>query len=90
MTLLPLCMFLGAAFQRAADLGMRHGRTLARAYAVECAGSVFGGLLSALMLYWGIQNMTPGHCLRCHYDGEPRSWPWSNPGQSPQPGQALS
>jgi spermidine synthase len=56
-SLLPLCLFLGAAFQRAADLGARHGRTLARAYAVECSGSVFGGLLSALMLYWGIQNM---------------------------------
>jgi spermidine synthase len=56
-SLLPLCLFLGAAFQRAADLGARHGRTLARAYAVECAGSVFGGLLSALMLYWGLQNM---------------------------------
>jgi spermidine synthase len=57
VSLLPLCLFLGAAFQRAADLGARRGRTLARAYAVECAGSVFGGLLSALMLHWGIQNM---------------------------------
>ena len=57
VSLLPLCLFLGAAFQRAADLGARHGRTLARAYAVECSGSVFGGLLSSLMLYWGIQNM---------------------------------
>jgi spermidine synthase len=57
LSLLPLCMFLGAAFQRAADFGSRHGRTLARAYAVECLGSLFGGLLSALMLYGGIQNM---------------------------------
>ncbi|MCX5880996.1 MAG: hypothetical protein NTU74_04105 [Deltaproteobacteria bacterium] len=56
-SLSPLCLFLGAAFQRAADQGARHGRSLARAYAVECSGSVFGGLLSALMLYWGIQNM---------------------------------
>jgi spermidine synthase len=56
-SLLPICLFLGTAFQRAADLGARRGRTLARAYGVECAGSVFGGLLSALMLYWGIQNM---------------------------------
>ena len=56
-SLLPLCLCLGAAFQRAADQGMRYGRTLARAYAVECAGSVFGGLLSALMLHWGVQNM---------------------------------
>ncbi|MFH0997526.1 MAG: hypothetical protein V1844_18815 [Pseudomonadota bacterium] len=55
--LLPLCLFLGAAFQRAADQGMRHSRTLARTYAAECAGSVFGGLLSALMLHWGVQNM---------------------------------
>jgi spermidine synthase len=57
VSLLPLCLFLGAAFQRAADQGSRHGRTLAHAYAVECAGSVSGGLLSALMLYWGIQNL---------------------------------
>jgi spermidine synthase len=56
-SLLPLCLLLGAAFQRAADIGARQGRTLARAYAVECSGSVFGGLLSALMLHWGIQNM---------------------------------
>ncbi len=56
-SLLPLSLFLGAAFQRAADQGIRHGRTLARAYAVECAGSVFGGLLSALMLHLGVQNM---------------------------------
>ncbi len=56
-SLLPLCLFLGAAFQRAADQGVRYGRTLARAYAVECSGSVFGGLLSALMLHWGVQNM---------------------------------
>jgi spermidine synthase len=57
-SLMPLCLFLGAAFQRAADQGSRHGRTLARAYAVECSGCVFGGLMSALMLHWGIQNMT--------------------------------
>lgn len=57
-SLMLLCLFLGAAFQRAADQGSRHGRTLARAYAVECSGCVFGGLLSALMLHWGMQNMT--------------------------------
>jgi len=57
VSLLPICLLLGAAFQRAADLGVQYGRTLARAYAVECSGSVFGGLLSALLLYWGIQNM---------------------------------
>lgn len=56
-SLLPICLFLGAAFQRAADLGERAGSTLARAYAVECAGSVFGGLISALMLHWGVQNL---------------------------------
>jgi spermidine synthase len=55
-SLFPLCLCLGAAFQRAADQGMRHGRTLAHAYAVECAGSVSGGLLSALLLHWGVQN----------------------------------
>ncbi len=57
IVLLPICLFLGAAFQRAADRGLQHGRTLARAYAVECAGSVFGGLLSAVLLYFGIQNL---------------------------------
>ena len=57
VALSPLCLFLGAAFQRAADQGILHSRTLARAYTVECSGSVFGGLLSALMLHWGIQNM---------------------------------
>ena len=57
VALVPLCLFLGAAFQRAADQGILHSRTLARAYTVECSGSVFGGLLSALMLHWGIQNM---------------------------------
>ena len=58
VALLPLCLFLGAAFQRAADQGILHSRTLARAYTVECSGSVFGGLLSALMLHLGIQNLT--------------------------------
>jgi spermidine synthase len=57
VVLLPICLFLGAAFQRAADRGLQHGHTLARAYAVECAGSVFGGLLSAVLLYFGIQNL---------------------------------
>jgi hypothetical protein len=57
VALLPLCLFLGAAFQRAADRGILHNHTLARAYTIECSGSVFGGLLSALMLHWGIQNM---------------------------------
>jgi spermidine synthase len=57
VVLLPICLFLGAAFQRAADQGLRHGHTLARAYAVECAGSVFGGMLSAVLLYFGIQNL---------------------------------
>ncbi len=76
-SLLPLCLFLGAAFQRAADLGMRHGRTLARAYAVECCGQRIRGPAFRPDAVLGHSEHGPGHCLRGHYDCEPRSWPWS-------------
>lgn len=40
--------------------------SLARAYAVECSGSVFSGLLSAVLLYFGIQNLAQEQCPQMH------------------------
>jgi len=51
-------MLLGWLFRDCARLYCQSGRTLASAYAVECAGGVVGGLLATGFLLWGIPNLT--------------------------------
>ena len=47
---------LGLLFQRASRLYMEKGRGMARAYAVESAGGLLGGLASTLFVRWDVQN----------------------------------
>ncbi len=56
--LLPAGLTLGLLFQWCARLAVAAGGTLARAYAIESAGGVLGGLLSTGFLMVGIQNFT--------------------------------
>ncbi|MBP2681936.1 MAG: Spermine synthase, partial [Candidatus Krumholzibacteriota bacterium] len=56
--LLPAGAALGVLFQWAARAYVERTGTLARAYAVESAGGVFGGLASTLFLAFGMQNFT--------------------------------
>ncbi len=55
--MLPICLILGLLFQWAARLYIGEGRTLARAYAIECAGGIVGGLAATLLLKFGVQNL---------------------------------
>lgn len=50
-------MLLGWLFCECARFYCQNGRTLASAYAVECAGGVIGGLLATGFLLWGIPNL---------------------------------
>lgn len=54
--LFPLGIVLGLLFQQAAKVYIGETRTLARAYAIESAGGVLGGLASTLLLYFGVRN----------------------------------
>ncbi len=56
--LLPAGLLSGLIFQRAARRYLAGGRTLARAYALESAGGLAGGLLATLFLRFGLQNLT--------------------------------
>ena len=58
LALLPFGMVTGALFQRAAVLFVARGRTLARAYAVESAGGLAGGVLATVSVMAGMQNLT--------------------------------
>lgn len=58
ISLLPVGILLGLIFQWAAKLYIGEKKTLAIAYAIESAGGVAGGLLSTLLLKFGIQNFT--------------------------------
>jgi spermidine synthase len=48
----------GYLFRRAAGSYVSGSSTLAAAYAIESAGGLAGGLVSALGIHWGIQNFT--------------------------------
>jgi len=56
--LLPVGLLLGLAFQQAARIFINRGGSLPKAYAVECAGGLAGGLLSTALLMLGVQNFT--------------------------------
>jgi spermidine synthase len=58
MALLPVGLLAGLAFQRAAGLFLNRGGSLPKAYAVECAGGLAGGLLSTTLLMLGVQTFT--------------------------------
>ncbi|TNF79767.1 MAG: hypothetical protein EP299_02915 [Acidobacteria bacterium] len=58
MVLLPVSVVGGLLFQWVAKRYVRHGRTLAAAYAIESAGALVGGILATVFLRWGLQNFT--------------------------------
>jgi spermidine synthase len=58
LALLPVSVVLGLLFQWAAKRYVEdRGGTLAGAYAVESAGGLAGGILSTVLLKWGVQNL---------------------------------
>lgn len=57
LAVLPCGILLGLFFPWAASLYMQKSRSLASAYAVECAGAAAGGLASTLFLRIGLQNL---------------------------------
>ncbi len=58
VSLIPISFLLGLMFQWAAKIYIENNSTLAKAYSVESLGGVIGGLISTLMLKFGIQNFT--------------------------------
>ena len=58
MILVPVGLLLGALFQWPARLFVAAGGTLARAYAIESAGGLGGGILATLLLAAGMRNLT--------------------------------
>lgn len=80
LALLPVGLLLGLLFQWVAKLYVGRGRTLARAYAIESAGGLAGGILATLFLRWGVQNLTTG--LLCGLLALMTAcWPWSGMGE---------
>jgi spermidine synthase len=51
-------LLTGYLFRRAAGFYVSGGNTVAAAYAIESAGGLAGGLVSALGLHWGVQNFS--------------------------------
>ncbi len=58
LSLFPLGIVIGLLFRWAAARFMADGRSLALAYALECAGGMAGGLCATLLLRYGLQNFT--------------------------------
>ena len=56
--LLPMGLLSGFLFRWAAQLFISRGCTFARAYAIESAGGLAGGLCATLFLQFGLQNLT--------------------------------
>jgi spermidine synthase len=56
--LLPIGLLSGLMFQWAAKLYISRGQNFARAYAIESAGGLAGGLCATLFLQFGLQNLT--------------------------------
>ncbi len=66
LAILPLSMITGLLFRWSARLFAAGGHTLAESYALESAGGVLGGLMSTLLLAWGLQNIFAGiFCCAC-------------------------
>ncbi len=57
VALLPVSVALGLLFQWTAKLFVTSRRTLAKAYAVESAGGLAGGILATVFLAAGVQNL---------------------------------
>lgn len=57
IALLPAGLLSGLLFREAASLHVERGKTLAGAYGIESAGSLFGGLLATICLRYGLQNL---------------------------------
>ena len=60
IALLPIGLLLGALFGWTARRYVASGGTLAKAYAIESAGGVVGGVASTLFLIVGLQNLQMG------------------------------
>ena len=58
--IIPLSLLTGISFQATARRYFSEGGSLARAYAIESAGGVIGGLLSTLLLAFGYRNLSAG------------------------------
>ena len=56
-TLLPPSLLAGVLLRRAAGVLIARGGRLIRAYAIESAGGVLGGLLATLLLRFGLANL---------------------------------
>lgn len=65
LTLLPFGLLAGLLFQRAAVLFADRGGRLGRAYAIESAGSLVGGLLATGFVALGVQNMAAAVLCAC-------------------------
>ncbi len=66
LAIMPLSFLTGLLFRWTAQRFLSEGRTLAEAYSLESAGGVLGGLLSTLLLIWGVQNLAAGLlCCAC-------------------------
>jgi spermidine synthase len=57
IAVLPVSILPGIMFQHAAGNYIKEKNSLAKAYAVESAGGLAGGLLSTLLLIQGVQNL---------------------------------
>ena len=60
LALCPLGVLSGLLFQWSAKLYVSEGHTLARAYAIESAGGLIGGVLGTLLAMLGVQNLVAG------------------------------
>lgn len=65
LSLLPLGLLAGLLFQRAAALFVDRGGRLGRAYAIESAGSLAGGLLATGLVALGVQNAAGALLCSC-------------------------
>jgi spermidine synthase len=60
LAIIPLSLLTGLLFQWAAKRFLVENQTLAKAYSLESAGGVLGGLSSTLLLALGLQNLSAG------------------------------
>lgn len=56
ISLFPAGLLSGLLFQWTAKVYVSGGRTLAKAYAIESAGGLLGGLVSTFFIMWGLRN----------------------------------
>jgi spermidine synthase len=56
-TVIPVSFLLGIMFQSAAVIYAKNGNSLAKAYSIESAGGLTGGILSTLLLSFNVQNL---------------------------------